>query len=159
MEESSKILKLYSSQWNGLQLRYLNRKYTKKNRSNRQIIKITISNTVPTFLAVTLILGGQYLITEPLSVFRSNDKHIESCTQKDDSYFTNIEELHKIKEKIQPNTKLQQLYEQHRAQFKSNNPDYNVVIKEFVPYDIFKYIYIYISYKLSSYKLFKNVVL
>ena len=67
--------------------------------------------------------------------------------------------MHKIKEKIQPNTKLQQLYEQHRAQLKSNNPDYNVVIKEFVPYDIFKYIYIYISYKLSSYKLFKNVVL
>ena len=35
MEESSKISKFYKSQRNDLQLRYLNRKYTIKNRVNR----------------------------------------------------------------------------------------------------------------------------
>ena len=63
-------------------------------------------------------------------MLRSNDKHIETCKPKDESYFTNIEELFKIKEKILPDIKLQQLYEQHRTQFKFNNPDSNVVLKE-----------------------------
>jgi len=34
--------------------------------------------TQPFFLEVTLILGGQYVITGPLFVLWSNDKHIES---------------------------------------------------------------------------------
>jgi len=84
MEESSKILKLYNSQRNGIQLRYLNRKYTKKVVIIAPIIKTTNTFAVPQdatqpfFLEVTLILGGQYVITEPLFVLRSNDKHIES---------------------------------------------------------------------------------
>ncbi len=87
------------------------------------------------------ILGGKfdswgYVITEPLSVLRPNDKHIPSCNEKDESFFVNIEELQKIKEKIEPGTKIQQLYEQHRAKFKSENPDSNFVFKDYYS-DIF----------------------
>jgi hypothetical protein len=100
MEESSKILKFYQSKRNSLQLRYCNRFYTKKTRNrqnfkNNEFVCSTADCYATVFLAVTLILGGKYVITEPLSVLRSNDKHIPSCNEKDESFFVNIEELQK----------------------------------------------------------------
>jgi len=136
MEESSKILKFYQSTRNSLQFRYCNRFYTKKTRNrpnykNNEFVCSTADCYATVFLAVTLILGGKYVITEPLSVLRYNDKHIPLCNEKDESFFMNVEELHKIKEKIEPGTKIQQLYEQHRAKFKSENPDSNFVFKDY----------------------------
>jgi len=103
MEESSKILKFYKSTRNGFQLRYCDRRYTKKirnrpNYKNYEFVCNTADCYATVFLAVNLILGGKYVITEPLSVLRSNDKHIPSCNEKDESFFVNIEELQKIKE-------------------------------------------------------------
>ena len=107
MEESSKILKFYQSKRNSLQLRYCNRFYTKKTRNrqnfkNNEFVCSTADCYATVFLAVTLILGGKYVITEPLSVLRYNDKHLPLCNEKDESFFMNVEELHKIKEKIEP---------------------------------------------------------
>ena len=53
----------------------------RRNFKNNEFVCSTADCFATVFLAVNLIFGGKYVITEPLSVLRSNDKHIPSCFQ------------------------------------------------------------------------------
>ena len=77
-------MKRSSAQISEHKIYYIKNRSNHPNYKNNEFKYGTWGCYATVFLAVTLILGGQYVITEPLSVVRHNDKHIESCTQKDD---------------------------------------------------------------------------
>ena len=131
-----KILCWYKSQRNNDQLRYGNRIYNKKIRSDRK--KSDTSNEyrcatggcyASIFLALTFLTGGQCVITQPLEIARINDKHSENCKERSETWFTNKEQLALVKNGIEHDTKLQSLWEKNRNDYKSTNP--GIVLKDY----------------------------
>ncbi len=75
---------------------------------------------------MTLLPGGNKVITDPLSILKINGTHKQHCPDLSSEFFEHKEQLTLFKSTIMPDTKLRQSWETYRANYIEKNPGKNL---------------------------------